>query len=690
MINFRNSPFLWISLLLLLSYSIARKVFSNLQHDAIILFSILCGLCFFLSVCKYSPRFQFVTTFTIAVLIFSAAVVRLNKLNSLLYKGDLIEVSQFSQGIFSVRQVLKNKGSSVTLSCRAIAMFDSKEQTEIKAFDKNILLYVRITEPQNFLPRDVIRAEGWLSAIKRPMNPDAFDARTYYATLGIRHQLFCNAENLSLEKSGGFSIARMTAQWQAFLSGMVRKNVSPQVAQLTNALVWGDRSDMDPEVRDAFAESGAMHVLSVSGMHVAIIYSMLFFLLGPPGDGPFTHRLLRFSSYATAIILYMGLTGACPAVVRAGLMILLYLLGKSMGWNTQIWNLLGFAAFLMLWINPYISYNIGFQLSFLAMAGILLYAKPIIRSYSAKNILLHHVWEITALSIAAQIFILPVLLGQFFQFPLTFILSSIVAAPAAYIIMFGALVNIILSFTGFTGGWHALDWAGKIFIAIMKWMSELNPLMHFSLPSLGNMLLMSMAVLFSFALVFKWPSGRKLAWVCGIMALISLGCNRIKQWSVQEILIYHSPKGLLLDVINEGYCYSILDCSLSPAQVEFPTRAYRCRRDVIHVQSNCLSEDWIHDQFLFEKSVLTIKNKSLFLANTQNCPVPGDNYSHIIIEECLETEYLEQLAFQHQNTTYILPAHLDRKCIVRMKDYFTENKIALYDISEEGYFRLSL
>mgnify|MGYP003379077168 CR=1 FL=1 len=91
---------------------------------------------------------------------------------------------------------------------------------------------------------------------------------------------------------------------------------------------------MNEEIRDAFADSGAMHVLSVSGMHMAMIYSMLLLFLGPPGAGTYARRIFRFVCYAVAIILYMGLTGACPAVVRSGLMILLYLLGKAMGWNT--------------------------------------------------------------------------------------------------------------------------------------------------------------------------------------------------------------------------------------------------------------------------------------------------------------------------------------------------------------------
>ncbi|MBK9982200.1 MAG: ComEC/Rec2 family competence protein [Saprospiraceae bacterium] len=98
-----------------------------------------------------------------------------------------------------------------------------------------------------------------------------------------------------------------------------------------------------------------------------------------------------------------------------------------------------------------------------------------------KYKILHIIWEITVLSIVAQVFILPVLLGQFHQFPLTFILSSL-AIPAGYLIVFGAVLNVILSFMGITIAWPMLDWIGRAFIQSMKWMGGLNPEMHFLCP----------------------------------------------------------------------------------------------------------------------------------------------------------------------------------------------------------------
>ncbi len=676
--------------MLLLSFWVATAIFPPIKGWIIVFLIGLCGICAFLSIIRYPPQSQYKSSIVLGVLIFASGILRIHEFRNNLYHSDLVDQAKYQQGILEVKQVLKNKGSSISLRCQRITFFNEEGEPKQLFLDKYLLVYIKTTSPIHFLPGDVIRVEGWLSAIKGPMNPNAFDARIYYNTLGIRHQLYCKAEHLTLEGEADFSLARLTAQWQSILTDLTRKNTSGQVAQLTNALMWGDRSDMDTEVRDAFADSGAMHVLSVSGMHVAIIYSMLFLILGPPGTGPFMHRLIRFCSYTFAIILYMGLTGACPAVVRAGLMIILYLFGKSMGWNTQIWNLLGFAAFVMLWINPYVWQNIGFQLSFLAMAGILLFANPIIRSLTFKNIILHRTWEIVVLSIAAQVFILPVLLRQFHQFPLTFIISSIVAIPAAYIVMAGDLLNTLLSFLGIDFLWAALDWTGKLFIKVMQWMSGLNPEMYFSLPSLGTFFLMTMAILFSLGLVFKWSPGQKTAWLCGIITFITLGCHRVRQWTARDLVIYHSTKGLMMDISLGGICYSILDCSLNPANIEFTSRGYRCHRDVIHVQHTCTTNELQNDDILFTNSHLIIAGGTFLLWKDGLSGNTNPKTTHLIIDECRGITELKEFILKNKSLSIVIPAHLDRKFIKAITTFLIENNILFHNIEDKGYFKKEL
>lgn len=691
MINLRNSPFLWIALMLLISYCIAGWTGSGMKEWLTTLLWFCCLGSAFVCTIRYLPRYQYISSISIGFLIFAAGVLRFNHFNQDQFPGPLPQEQMYLQGILIVDQVLKNKNYTSSLSCHPVFLSADGDEHKNVIQDKYILTVIKSGNEANYFPGDVLMARGRVAAIAAPMNPYSFDARAYYRTIGIRIQMNCKGEEVIKDSTSEKSISRLTAQWQNYLSTLVKNNISPQVAQLTNALVWGDRSDMDNDVRDAFADSGAMHVLSVSGMHVAIIYSMLFFFLGAPGSGNFLKRLLRFISYSLAILFYVGLTGACPAVVRAGLMIILYLFGKAMGLNTQVWNLLGFAAFIMMWINPYVWQNVGFQLSFLAMAGILLYSKAMIRSLNFKNKILHMIWEITVLSIVAQVFILPVLLGQFHQFPLTFIVSSLVAIPAGYLIVFGAILNVILSFFGITFAWPLLDWIGRSFIQSMKWMGALNPEMHFSLPSWSGIFLMSMAILFTIAIVFKWQMGKSLAYACSFLTLVIMSCHRMKQWSSGELIIYHSYKGLIADITLDGRCISIHDCEISPASIEFASRGYQCHRDIIDVMDICTEQEFQTKDMEYKSSVLTIDGLSLlFWEGDVDAEICSKKMIAVVIDQCSDMIMLEDFLNQQNNCKIILPAHLDKKMKRKIGDYLSVHQIAYHDIDRDGYFRMPI
>jgi competence protein ComEC len=691
MINLRNSPFFWFALLLLLAFSLFESTGFFLAVHIRISLWIICLFTTFLAILKYKPGQQVKSTLAISVLLIAAGTLRVSEFKTSLYPAPLLSGSTQMAGLLEVQQVLKVKESGVSLKCKVISMSSITLDTALEYTDRFILIRIKEIDKTQFLPKDRIEITGWVSAIRGPLNPHAFDIRNYYHSIGIRHQMFCKGEVLKTIPPTQSSVMRITSKWQENLSSIVKTHTSPEVAQLTNALVWGDRSDMAAEVRDAFADSGAMHVLSVSGMHMAIVYSMLYLILGAPGAGTFSRRMFRLVCYAVAIILYMGLTGACPAVVRSGLMILLFLLGKAMGWNTPIWNLLGFAAFVMLWINPFVYVNIGFQLSFLAMGGILLYAQPMIRFLTFKHILAHRIWEITAVSIAAQIFILPLLLKQFHQFPLTFIASSLVAMPASYVIIFGALLNVILSLMSIDWLWPLLDTSGHYFILSMKWMAGLNPEMNFSLPAAGSMFIFLMAILFSVALAYHWSNGKKLAYLLGAAAFINLGSHRAKQWGTNDVVIYHLYQGLLVDVFVDGNCFSIRDSSITIASVEFAARGNRCYRDVIHTTTLSTKESFQSEKWSYTSSVLHVSNADILIWNDETSSITKQGHiSHVLVNQCKNLTLLKNHICGQSDIIVIIPAHLDRTLKNKLLWFLKNNAIRYFDIAQQGYFRMEI
>ncbi len=691
MINLRNSPFLWFALLLLLAFGLAQVLELKMNPLLGVFLATICLASGIVCIRKYNPGFQYISTIAITALIIAAGMLRIIQFKSTIYPAQPLETSVRMKGELIVAEVLKVKEYGVTLRCTPIHLSEMEGENHRSYSDKFILVQLRDFKGDPVFPGDIVSTSGWVSALAAPLNPFAFDIRKYYMTLGIRHQLSCKGPETTIASAKSNSLFRITARWQAGLSKMVRDHTSLDVAQLTNALVWGDRSDMNEEIRDAFADSGAMHVLSVSGMHMAMIYSMLYLMLGAPGSGTYSRRMIRLVCYSAAIILYMGLTGACPAVVRSGLMIILFLCGKAMGWNTQIWNLLGFAAFLMLWSNPYLYENVGFQLSFLAMAGILMYAKPMIRSLSFRQIILHRIWEITAVSIAAQVFILPILLKQFHQFPLTFIASSLVAMPASYVIIFGSILNIILSCFGIHWIWPWYDKAGQYFIQSMKWMAGLNPAMNYSLPSVGSQLLMAMAIIFSISLVYYWKNGKRIAYLLGFIVLVTLGWHRTHQWKTDDLVIYHHYKGLIADIFIGGQCISLQDCGLTENSVEFSARGYRCHRDAIHSLTFCKRDEFNAGVLKYEGSILHLPKVSILVWDSLINPlIINDSITHILVDNCNNIKTLKNFICLHTECTIILPAHLDRRTRNGLIRFLEDNEILYYDIGQQGYFRLPL
>jgi competence protein ComEC len=651
---------------------------------------ILCLVTGALGILPYRPGKQFYSTLAVAILVFSAATVRLFYFKESVMPGPKMDGMTRMSGQLDIVEVLKEKENSVTLKCRNLALCALDHRQNCFS-DEFLVLYIKEHGSAHFLPGDRLIAEGWVSPIRQPMNPHAFDIRVYYQSIGIRHQMNCKGEEIFLQSSFRNSLFRMTARWQKGLCKIISDNTSRQVAQLTNALVWGDRTNTDEEIREAFADSGAMHVLSVSGMHMAIVYSMLYILLGAPGSGILSKRILRFCLYASAILLYMGLTGACPAVVRSGLMIILFLLGKAMGWNTQIWNLLGFAASVMLWMNPLVMHNTGFQLSFLAMAGILLYAKPMIRYFSFRHIVLHRIWEVTAVSIAAQVFIFPLLLLQFYQFPLTFILSSLVAMPASYIIIFGALLNTCLAFLEWSWLWKIYDLTCHYFLLSMKWMAGLNPSMNYSMPSIAGILLTGMAIVFSVALIYRWPKGKNLAYFLGLCALINLGWHRRIEWHRNELIIYHQYQGMLIDVVVNGHCFSIQDSLVNAKNIEFAARGHRCFKDIISVLPVLKTEGFHSSNVHYDPPELIFGHyRILIWQGNKGSRSYKTNLTHIVVDNTRNASTLKKLLCDNLHVMVILPAHLNRYGRTTMLKFLKENNIPYHDIADQGYMSLAL
>jgi competence protein ComEC len=240
------------------------------------------------------------------------------------------------------------------------------------------------------------------------------------------------------------------------------------------ALLLGYVEEVDSELIRDYSATGAMHILSVSGMHVGVIFLVLEMLLG------FLRKFPKGMLVKTVLIIafiwfYALLTGLSPAVMRASVMITLVVVGKAMKRQPDLLNIVAASCLFLLLYDPRLLMDVGFQLSYLAVIGIILLYKPIYDAYVTSRLLPDKVWSLVAVSLAAQLSTLPLTLYYFHQFPNYFLATNILVVPLSTLVIY---TGIGLLFLG------SVPFVSLLFSkALTALVGSMNLLLHF----IGNL-----------------------------------------------------------------------------------------------------------------------------------------------------------------------------------------------------------
>ncbi len=229
---------------------------------------------------------------------------------------------------------------------------------------------------------------------------------------------------------------------------------SETTGPLVKALLTGDKSDLDKEVTKVFRDSGAAHILALSGLHLGVLYLILTRLTRPLGNSP-PARKSRYSLIIGAALFYSIMTGAAPSIIRAFLFITINETAKLLGRKRSPVRVLLASLTIQLALKPDVISSVGFQLSYMAMAGIFLLFPALERIYPAPGGSglsrldpFRRIWSAAMLSVSCQVFTGPVAWYYFRTFPKYFILTNLIALPLTSAIMTLSVATIALSFFG--------------------------------------------------------------------------------------------------------------------------------------------------------------------------------------------------------------------------------------------------
>jgi competence protein ComEC len=271
---------------------------------------------------------------------------------------------------------------------------------------------------------DYLLVQSDLIPIQNKGNPGEFNMELFWKTKGIRKMCFIDDNSFKLlDRLERTFFQEFIYSLQTSFNEMLESHLEGENLAVAKAIILGDKSMLDSETKNSFSATGAMHVLAVSGLHIGLILQILMEIA--KFFSRFISRKRAVLSILILLWIYSILTGFSPSVIRSIFMFTILVLAQFFGKEQNNINSLFFSAFVLLLFQPMFLFDIGFQLSYLAMVGIYTLYRPIESWYQPKNKIIRYFWQGTAVGLAAQCMTVPLTLYYFHQFPNYFAIANL-------------------------------------------------------------------------------------------------------------------------------------------------------------------------------------------------------------------------------------------------------------------------
>ncbi|MBF9255149.1 ComEC family competence protein [Pontibacter sp. 172403-2] len=399
-------------------------------------------------------------------------------------------------------------------------------------------------QPYELTYGDRLLVKGAPQPVPAAQNPNQFDYGAYLANRNIFYRQFLQAhEYVKLGSEPGNPVLYLSIRWRRQLEQLLREKIpARREYAISSALILGVTDELDNAIKAAYINTGTMHVLSVSGLHVGLIYGVMMLVLVHFRRTP-RQRLLAAIVAILGLWFYAFMTGLSPSVLRSVVMFTLVTVALASGRRTNIYNTLAIAAFALLLYNPYFLLNVGFQLSFLAVLGIVYFQPRFYRLLAFDNQLLNKLWLFFTVSLAAQLVTLPLGLLYFHQFPVYFWLANMVVVPLSTLALYTGLTALALVWIPVIG-----PLLFKLHFGVIWCMNELNTgLTHLPLALINGIdisLLQTVLLYVLLILVILFLSLKKLRYLALATVVVAILAGQeiaevLQQKQQQTLAIYN-------------------------------------------------------------------------------------------------------------------------------------------------------
>ncbi len=482
--------------------------------------------------------------------------------------------------------------------------------------------------------------KGTLQEIQGALNPHEFNYKSYLSLRNVYHSVYLKEESWKVYNTETkFSLFSLSQKIRKQLLDTYRTSgLENTEFAMVAALVLGYDDEIDRPTFNAYSHTGTLHVLSVSGLHVGLIYLLLGYMLSFLNKNKKTTWIKVFL-IVTVLWFFVLLSGFSAPAVRAAFMFSLILLGKTLFEQVETANIVLVAAFFSLCINPFWLADVGFQLSYVAVLGIIYLYPFFYNMFVFSWTFIDKLWALCAVSIAAQLATLPLTLYYFHQFPALFLITNLIVIPISTLVMYGGILLLVFSKITFVA--HVLVWFTAILIKTMNACALFFDGVPFCVIdgihlSLINVILLYVLIILVFISIEQKSYKILMSSfaLSVVIVLLSIGFD-LQTKKNNELVIYQSDKTNVLAVFS-GNKYTQIQDTIPDDRLQSTLCKNKIYHDVIFENNQSLSNTSLilinHKKFLFIKDVSllsetfinTIKPNYIWLAGSsiKNIKIP--------------------------------------------------------------------
>jgi competence protein ComEC len=634
-------------------------------------FFLLCFLTILIFVIKNSVLRTFTTFLLFFFIGVSSVFINDNRNYDSFYEQHLKENSTV---ILQIHSVLKSGNYSDKYEANVIQV------DEIKSIG-TVLLNIKKDSFSSPLKVDSqVLLKPVLKELIPPLNPHQFNYKSYLAKQGIYHQLFTEKHRFLRLNSTTTTLFGLSEKFRNRIQKSLEKyNFQDNELAVINALLLGQRQDISKELIKDYQRAGAVHILAVSGLHVGVILLILSFLFKPV-------EKLKYGKFIKMLIIvfllwmFAFIAGLSASVVRAVTMFTFLAIGMSFRRKNVVEFSFISSMFFLLLIKPMFLFDVGFQLSYLAVFGILWTQPKIYAIWKPRFKIVDFFWQLFTVSIAAQIGILPLSIYYFQQFPGLFLVSNLVIIPFLGAILIGGILVMITSLLNILPQFLA-DFYGMIISwmnAFVSWVSQQEEFLFKEISISFNVMLCWYAFIFLGVYFLIDKTSKKLIYFFISILLVQsvFLIESLENKSKEELIIFHKSRFSIIGERIGEQLFLQHDLDSLKLLKENSVKSYRVAESVTEIQETNF------------RNFIKFSDKDILLIDSLGVYQVGGMKKPIVVLQYSPKINMTRLIQKLEPSTIIADGSNYKSYIIRWKKICLQNQMPFHYTGQKGAYIL--